>query len=419
MSSHHHDNHEDHGHGKHICFIIPTHILMGIANSEQADPEAKEHATLALHHSRSLRAHRMAHAASMRMPMPDDDHSSSNPPQGIVPPHILRAVATSEDVEAESKDAAAHTLEHSAQIRQQRQAFFKAAAPAKERRVLYTSNQTTRLPGSLVRSEGNAPASDPAINQVYDAFGCTFDFYEKIFSRNSIDNKGLSMIGSVHYSRKYDNAMWNGQQMVFGDGDGVYFATGGFTKQVDVIGHELTHGVTQYTANLDYQGQSGALNESCSDVFGIMVKQYHLNQKAADANWLIGEGIWAPQINGVALRSMKAPGTAYDDPKVGGKDPQPATMADFVTTSDDEGGVHLNSGIPNHAFYLVAVALGGYSWERAGKIWYQTLTGGELANDADFKAFADLTVKVAGELYASDPTVKTAVTKAWTDVGVY
>jgi Zn-dependent metalloprotease len=398
-----------------MCFIVPSHILMGIANSEHAEPEAKEHALSALHHSRSLRAHRMAQATSFR---DQSAESPSEPPmQGIVPPHILRAVASSEEVPPESRAAAAQTLEHSNQIRMQRQAFFSSAAPSSEKRMLYTCNQTRRLPGTLVRAESKPPASDAAINQVYDAFGYTFEFYQKIFARNSIDDKGLSLIGSVHYDKKYDNAMWNGQQMVFGDGDGVYFATGGFTKQVDVIGHELTHGVTQYTANLDYQGQSGALNESCSDVFGIMVKQYHLNQKSSDANWLIGEGIWAPKINGVALRSMKAPGTAYNDPKVGGKDPQPATMADFVTTTEDEGGVHLNSGIPNHAFYLVAVALGGYSWERAGKIWYQTLTGGELANDADFKAFADLTVQNAGKLF--DQSVADVVTKAWKDVGVY
>jgi len=412
---HQEHHHADHGHGGHVCFIIPSHILQGILNSDTAEPAAKEHATLALHHTHTLRAARAAHALSLRA------HTSgppSEPPaQGIIPPHVLRAVATSAEATPESRDAAAHTLEHSHQIRLQREAFLATAAPAGEKRMLYTCNESKRLPGTLVRAEGKPPASDAAINEVYDSFGYTFDFYSKIFSRNSIDDNGLSLIGSVHYSQKYDNAMWNGRQMVFGDGDGVYFATGGFTKQVDVIGHELTHGVTQYTANLDYQGQSGALNESCSDVFGIMVKQYHLNQKSSEANWLIGEGIWASQINGVALRSMKAPGTAYNDPKVGGKDPQPATMADFVTTDDDEGGVHINSGIPNHAFYLVAVALGGYAWEKAGKIWYETLTGGELANDADFKAFADLTVKAAGKLF--DQSAADVVTKAWKDVGVY
>ena len=171
----------------------------------------------------------------------------------------------------------------------------------------------------------------------------------------------------MHYGRGYDNAFWDGTQMVFGDGDGTVFNR--FTIAVDVIGHELTHGVTEHTAALVYQGQSGALNESISDVFGSLVKQQALGQDAAAADWLIGAGLFTAQVKGVALRSMKAPGTAYDDPQLG-KDPQPATMADYVETTDDNGGVHLNSGIPNHAFYLAATAIGGHAWEvrRAGLV---------------------------------------------------
>ena len=176
--------------------------------------------------------------------------------------------------------------------------------------------------------------------------------------------RAWSSIASVHYDQDYDNAFWNGDQMVFGDGDGVIFT--GFTKALDVIGHELTHGVTQFTANLDYNAQSGALNESFSDVFGSLVKQYRNGEDTASADWLIGKGILAPGIHGVALRSMKAPGTAYDDPKLGGKDPQPADMSGYVDTADDNGGVHLNSGIPNHAFFLLADQLGGNAWDDAG-----------------------------------------------------
>src|SRR5262249_14484518 len=155
------------------------------------------------------------------------------------------------------------------------------------------------------------------------------------------------LIASVHYDQDFDNAFWDGEQMVFGDGDNIIFV--GFTKAIDVIGHELTHGVTQFTADLEYKFQSGALNESMSDVFGSLVKQYHNNQDAASADWLIGSGILAPGINGKALRSMSDPGSAYDDPKLGGKDPQPAHMDDFVKLpqSEDQGGVHINSGIPN------------------------------------------------------------------------
>jgi Zn-dependent metalloprotease len=138
--------------------------------------------------------------------------------------------------------------------------------------------------------------------------------------------------------------------MVFGDGDGAI--CGRMTSSLDVIGHELAHGVTEDEAGLEYFGKSGALNESLSDVFGSLIEQHRRNQKADEADWLIGNEVWTPQIQGDALRSMKAPGTAYDDPLIG-KDPQPAHMRDYVDTTKDNGGVHINSGIPNHAFSAI------------------------------------------------------------------
>ena len=196
------------------------------------------------------------------------------------------------------------------------------------------------------------------------------------------------MVATVHYEQDYDNAFWDGTQLVFGDGDGQVFDR--FTKPIDVLGHELSHAVTQFTADLTYQGQSGALNESMSDVFGACIKQRHLGQDAASADWLVGEGIFLPGINGKALRSMSDPGTAYDDPQIG-KDPQVGSMADYVDTTDDNGGVHLNSGIPNRAFVLAAQAIGGESWSGAGQIWYAALTSG-LSADSDFATFAAATV---------------------------
>jgi Zn-dependent metalloprotease len=219
----------------------------------------------------------------------------------------------------------------------------------------------------------------------------------------------------VHYGQGYDNAFWNGEQMVYGDGDGTLFTA--FTGPLDVTGHELTHGVTQYTAALDYYGQSGALNESVSDVFGTLIKQHHFGQTSENADWLIGQGLLAPGINGVALRSMKEPGTAYDDPQLG-KDPQPAHMDHFVHTYRDNGGVHINSGIPNRAFYLVAAAIGGNAWEKAGKVWYDTLTGGSLSATAEFAAFAAATTATAEQLYGSSSAEAGAVRDAWTGVGV-
>ena len=166
-------------------------------------------------------------------------------------------------------------------------------------------------------------------DEAYDGLGATFNFYLQVMHRVSIDGQGLPLNATVHYDNAYDNAFWNGEQMVFGDGDGKLFNR--FTISLDVIGHELTHGVTGSTAKLVYMGQPGALNESISDVFGSMIKQYKNNQAAADADWLIGAGLLTNQVNGKALRSMSAPGTAYNDPILG-RDPQPDNMSKYVNT---------------------------------------------------------------------------------------
>jgi len=281
----------------------------------------------------------------------------------IVPPYMLQAISARGPRAV--RRAAQRTLVHDEALRRLRDARSPeredpqgatATAPHKSRAVS-DAKHTMRLPGTTVRTEGGKPSSDVAVNEAYDGTGETFDFYWEVFQRDSIDDAELPLLSTVHYGVDYDNAFWDGSQMIFGDGDGSVFNR--FTIAVDVIGHELTHGVTDHLSALDYQGQSGALNESVSDVFGSLVKQRLNGETAEEADWLIGEGLLATGINGVALRSMKAPGTAYDDPKLGGKDPQPATMADYVDTTDDNGGVHINSGITNHAFYMPAIAFGG------------------------------------------------------------
>jgi Zn-dependent metalloprotease len=158
------------------------------------------------------------------------------------------------------------------------------------------------------------------------------------------------------------------------------------------------------------------LNESFSDVFGSLVKQYLKRESPEQANWIIGEGLCTARVNGVGIRSMKAPGTAYDDP-IMGKDPQPAHMRDYVNTVDDNGGVHINSGIPNHAFYITALELGGFAWEKAGQIWYRTLTD-KLGTRSNFQNAADLTSEVAGELYGIGSLEQQAVNKGWAEVGI-
>ncbi|MBD2742623.1 M4 family metallopeptidase [Coleofasciculus sp. FACHB-1120] len=289
-----------------------------------------------------------------------------------------------------------------------------AVSAGEKRRTIFDAKNGSDLPGTLARSEGDPPSDDPAINEAYDGSGATYDLYEELFERNSIDDRGLRLDSTVHFDVKYDNAFWNGDQMVYGDGDGEIFER--FTKAIDVIGHELTHGVTQYEANLIYYGESGALNESFSDVFGSLVKQRVLNQTAEEADWIIGEGLFTANVKGVGIRSMKAPGTAYDDPVLG-KDPQPATYKDRYKGLEDNGGVHINSGIANRAFYLAAVEIGGYAWEKAGKIWYIALRD-RLRSRANFKRAANTLVKVAGELYGEGSQEQNAVRTGWKEVGV-
>jgi Zn-dependent metalloprotease len=265
--------------------------------------------------------------------------------------------------------------------------------------------------GRLVWNEGAPLVQDPAVNEVVTGFGATYDLFWSAFHRDSINDLGMPMLGLVHFGTDYDNAFWDGEgHMFFGDGDGQMFTR--LTKSVDVIGHELTHGVTQYTANLAYQDQAGALNESVSDVFGSLVKQHHNHQSAADADWLIGDDVVGPALK-PALRSLKAPGTAnrHDD--------QPADMDHFVRTAADHGGVHSNSGIPSHAFYVAATTIGGNAWEQAGRIWYESLGDAQMRPDTNFAAFARVTIGQAQRLFGATSKEADAVKAGWEAVKVH
>ncbi len=352
-----------------------------------------------------------------------------NPLLCIVPPHMLDNIA--ENGTPQQQAIAVNTRATTQALLGQRLAVARGEIPAEPKEVhriaggkmrsVYTANFARQLPGTLVRQEGDGPSGDLSVDEAYDGAGITYDLYFTEFQRNSIDNDGMSLISTVHFDQSYDNAFWNGQQMVYGDGDDdmpeAQRIFNRFTIAIDVIGHELTHGVTQHTANLVYFNQPGALNESVSDVFGSMVKQKNLGQDARTADWIIGEGLFTSNVNAVGIRSMKNPGTAYDDPLLG-KDPQPGHMNDYVNTTQDNGGVHINSGIPNRAFYVTAYELGGASWEKAGQIWYATLTDARLTNAASFQHFANLTHQIAGEKYGVGSLEQMAVMKGWTEVGI-
>ena len=352
-------------------------------------------------------------------------HKHNHPMNCIVPPHMLETIAANGT--PAQRNMAVQTLVTSAEMRGRRLALseylaaaMRQAAPGGKSRLIYDAKTGVSLPGTLVRQEGDAPTADAAVNEAYDGSGATYDLFKEVYSRDSIDGGGMQLKSTVHYRKGYDNAFWNGEQMVYGDGDEDLPEQdrlfNRFTISIDIIGHELTHGVTQFEAKLVYSYQPGALNESMSDVFGSLVKQRVRNQSAVQADWIIGEGLFTPNVNGVGIRSMKEPGTAYNDPVLG-KDPQPGHMKDYVNTTSDNGGVHINSGIPNRAFYITAMELGGYAWEKAGQIWYVTLRD-KLTANSQFQDCANLTYLTAGELFGKGSMEQLAVKKGWADVGI-
>jgi Zn-dependent metalloprotease len=348
-----------------------------------------------------------------------------NPIMCVIPPYMLDKMV--ENGSPQLRSQALRTIKQSEHIRTQRSLL--QTQPRAEREALtngiqshsfervlqiFSANQGETLPGTLVRKEGDQPTGDEAVDEAFDGGAATWSLYAEEYERNSIDDNGMVMNQTVHFGVKYNNAFWNGQQMIYGDGDGEIFSR--FTIDIDIIAHELTHGVTQYEASLVYWYQSGALNESFSDVFGALVKQRHRGQEAKDADWLIGESVL---IGDYALRSMKAPGTAYVNHPVIGTDPQPATMSNYKMMApwDDNGGVHINSGIPNHAFYIAATELGGKAWEKAGLIWYRALRD-RLGQYATFNRAADATIGLARELFGNGSLEEQAVRKAWKEVKV-
>lgn len=322
---------------------------------------------------------------------------------GIVPQHLLLQIANRDP----NNSSALTTLAKTQSLFRDR---IRPRTTGDSARQVYDAQNGTSRPGVKARFEGEAASKDDVVNKAYDFTGFVRDFYSNVHGRNSIDNKGMALVSTVHYDQDYDNAYWDGSQMTYGDGDGTIFSS---FVILDVCGHEITHGVTEFESNLEYSYQSGALNESHSDVFGKLIEAYSKKQTVDQIDWVLGRGIFVPGIKGEGIRNMMKPGTAYNDPKLG-RDPQPAHMKDFVKTWDDNGGVHYNSGIPNRAFALFATDVGGYAWEKAGKIWYAArATSG---SKADFAKFAHDTIAACGPLgFGSlEPSLK----KAWDAVGV-
>src|ERR671914_720551 len=302
------------------------------------------------------------------------DCTCRNPIFCVVPPYVLTQVARRGS--EKQREWALRSLDADITIRHARavnakargrkgpvegpDALAAAAGPGVRNRIIWDARNKWEVTGlRRVRDEDDGPTGDPAVDEAFDGFGDTWGFWQDVFNRDSIDNE----------------------------------------------------------TGLEYWGQSGALNEHFADVAGIMVKQRKLGQTADQADWLIGAELRGEEFDGVALRSMKAPGTAYDDACLG-KDPQPAHWRDYVRTWDDNGGVHINSGIPNKAFYLLAKNLGGQSWRKPGRIWYDALRSPQLTTTATFRQFARITHRAARQRFGTGSDEAKAVREAWADVGV-
>lgn len=327
--------------------------------------------------------------------------------EGILPPYLMLELIRRNPTE----------LWHSKNIGLTQQLFVRGLpgntmlprANGSARVNVYDAKGTTRLPGTKFRFEPDPKGGDKTLDEIFDFSVAVRKFHKDVLGINSMDNLGMDYISTGHYGVSYNNAYNNGRQMVFGDGDQKIFKT---FVIICIVAHEFSHQITRKYSNLTYYGQPGALNEHLADVDGVVARQYVLGISAADDTWLVGPGIFMPGINGVALRSMIAPGTGYDDPRLG-KDPQPGHMNRYVETSSDNGGVHINSGIPNKAYALFSKAAGGNAWETTYPIWWEVRKA--ITSECDFQTFANKTVEVCKTLR---PNLVGKLVQAWADVGI-
>ncbi len=337
----------------------------------------------------------------------------------IIPADVLEKLSKDKQLSSEERKSFANTAEFDASWRKVRALRTKttasarnlfasgvalAAAPAV---TVFNCNTTTSLPGAPVANPGSA--ADATAKRAFTKTTEVAKFFKAVFGRNSIDKMGMTLQSSIHYGVRYNNAFWTGGQMVYGDGDGQIFVD--FTQSNDVIGHELTHGVTQHSAQFAYSNEAGGLNESMSDVFGSMFRQWRAGQTAAQADWLIGKEIMGPAALArglTCLRDLANPAAKHC------LAPQPTKYAQLTPGMDP----HYTSGPPNLAFCTAAKAAGGKSWEKVGKVWYRALTGYAPSPNMKMKTFAARTRRLAGTLFPGDAALAKAIDKGWKAVGL-
>lgn len=413
--------------------FVPAYILKHISESAAAPEKARQAAQRTLSADHNFRGKRVqAQRATQAPSAPDEPRvSAAQVPivrSGFVPPYVLENVAQTEEAGNEARESARATLKTDAKIREQRAALIGPAArdephnasapPLQLRRLIYDAKGTANLRGTLARVEGSERTTDRQVNNVYDGIGITLKFFHTVLGRNSVNDNGGNVVATVHFDENpqppsdYSNAFFDGTEFAFGDGDGIIFDY--FTDSLDVVAHEVTHAITDNTARLNFEHQAGGLHESISDVFAALVEQWHFNQTAADADWLTGQSLFTIAAKGPALRDIANPGTAFNDPILG-----PDRQISHFSQYNDDLDVHLTSGIPNRAFYLAAIGFGGFAFEKAGKIWYATLTDSRIkavAETATFKQWADVTIDQANRLFGASSAI--IVRNAWIAVGV-
>lgn len=284
-----------------------------------------------------------------------------------------------------------------------------------------TATSITGLPGTLKCTESNQNCNDASVQRAHDGAGNVYDYYQARFGRDSLNGAGMTLTSSAHVGSNWANAAWYNNQMVYGDGDGVDFDD--LTKSYDVIAHELTHGVTDFESNLLYQKESGAMNEALSDIFGVSADSYKRGVVDA-ATWKLGEEVYTPGTSGDALRYMNNPtadgySTDYYPERL-----YPGSCT--PSNSNDQCGVHGNSGIANLAYYLLVaggthprgkttVSVPAIGMTKAEQIFYRAQTSC-LTSSSNFEATRNCTAQAATDLYGS--TENSAVHKAWDAVGV-
>lgn len=290
-----------------------------------------------------------------------------------------------------------------------RRAFNKVVGTASLRST-YNCHNTTNKPGELILVDDRPPLgqNDKDIMNAHCCSDAVYRFYLDKFNRNSLDDKGSRINSHVHYDKDLNNAFFDGSAMFYGDGDGKYFLP--FSGALDVVGHELTHWVVDSSAKLFYYAQPGASNESFADIFGVAIKHFmHEESNPKKANWLIGDSIVGPDFPGKAIRSFK-------DEKAYKGDRQPKYMKNYIWTFEDNAGVHWNSGILNHAFYLMCLEMNQPSYEKPIQIMYRALL--KLNSLSGFSQVVKAVIKSAEELYGIGSLEAKDVRKAYKNVGL-